>query len=67
MRRAASSTQRASRSESELSPGWPAADPDLPAPVDAAWIAEAFRPGRVLTYSRRDGWTDHGTWQAETS
>jgi len=47
--------------------GLPKADPDLPAPVDAAWIAEAFRPGRVLTYSRRDGWTDHGTWQTETS
>jgi hypothetical protein len=32
--------------------------------VDAAWIAEAFCPGRVLTYSRREGWADHGTWQA---
>ena len=46
--------------------GLPMADPVLPAPVDVTWIAEAFCPGRVLTYSRREGWIDYGTWQAET-
>ena len=45
--------------------GLPQANPSLPAPVDAVWIAEAFCPGRVLTYSHRNGWTDRGTWQSE--
>ena len=45
--------------------GLPQANPVLPAPIDAVWIAEAFCPGRVLTYRLRDGWTDHGTWQLE--
>lgn len=45
--------------------GLPAASPDLHATVDAVWIAEAFSPGRVVSYTRRDGWTDRGKWSVE--
>ena len=44
----------------------PEAEPVLPASVDMAWIAEAFCPGRVLSYRRGGGWADHGTWQDKT-
>lgn len=45
--------------------GIPRANPRLPASVDVVWIAEAFSPGRVLTYARHNGWTDHGTWRSQ--
>jgi hypothetical protein len=44
--------------------GLPGAKPALPPEVDMVWVAEAFCPGRVLTCSLRDGWTDSGTWQS---
>jgi hypothetical protein len=45
--------------------GIPRANPRLPASVDVVWIAEAYSPGRVLTYDRYGDWTDRGTWQSE--
>jgi hypothetical protein len=44
--------------------GLPLIRPALPPEVDVLWVAEAFCPGRVLTYSRSDGWTDSGIWQS---
>lgn len=44
--------------------GLPRIRPVLPPEIDVVWVAEAFCPGRVLTYSCSDGWADSGIWQS---